>query len=117
MISILCIGPESLGYSSPYSVTYTGSYEEAKTLIEYAEAKGEMFEHITVPKRPLPFALTGRSGVLERDRERDPEFWDLLDWLEKRGKRYAIAVYGITDTEQFILLRDHCRRRGFIFLD
>lgn len=96
MRTLLAVRTERGNYGTYYKVAYAPSFEAAKAMILRAEADGTPFDDLDLPVRD------------------EAAFWDFLDWMERRGRKYPFSVYGC-DTFTFLRLRDRSRAMGFHF--
>ena len=96
MRKLLAVRSERTNYVSYYEVTYARSFPEAAAAILRAEAEGAPFDDLDLPVQD------------------EAAFWEFLDWMARRGRKYPFSVYGC-DTPTFLRLRDLVRARGFHF--
>lgn len=96
MRKMLSVRTEHGNYAPYYQVTYADSFMEAAEKILQAEEEGCPFDELDLP-----------AGD-------EQKFWEFLNWMERRGRKYPFSVYGC-NTFTFIRLRDKCRARGFHF--
>ena len=99
MIRMLAVMPESANYNSFWEVAVARSFSEAKAMIEQAERAGAPFDDLDLPVR------------------KKSAFWEFIDWMEARERRYPFSVFGCRNTRHFIRIRDEARRRGLVFED
>ena len=97
MRRLLAVKAADLNYVSYYTAELAHDYEEAKAMIEKAEADGAPFDDL---------------DLCVRD---EGEFWEFVDWMEMRGTKYPFSIFDYKSGLHFERIRDLVRKRGFHF--
>ena len=95
----LAVMSPSTNYVSYYEVSFARSFGEAKAMILAAEAEGRPFESLDLPVSD------------------EAAFREFLDWMERRGRKYAFSIFGFRNSFHFMAIAREARARGFHFND
>lgn len=93
---LLAVTPVSTNYNSTVELTVASSFDKAKEMIVSAEEAGAPFDDLDLP--------VGDEAA----------FWEFVEWMEKRGRKYAFSIFGC-DTPRFWQIAETVRGRGFHF--
>ena len=95
--TILAVQQRAADYLRPELVTEARSFEEAKEMIIRAEEIGQPFDDLDLPVR------------------NEKQFWEFIEWMRKRGRKYPFSIHGYKGTRHFLVIRDRSRAMGFHF--
>ena len=94
---LLAVMSPSTNYVPYYEVSTARSFEEAKLMIQQAEADGRPFDDLDLPVSD------------------EALFREFLDWMEKRGRKYAFSIFGYKNPLRFQAIANEARARVFHF--
>ncbi len=95
---ILAVMDDCKNYLDYYEVSYADSYEEAKIMIEKSEQAGTPYHSL---------------NLNVKDEE---SFWEFLDWMNRRYRKYPFAIFGCHQLKWF-MIKNKVKAQGFSFRD
>ncbi len=95
---MLAVMDDCKNYLDYYEVSYADSYEDAKRMIEKSEQAETLYDSLNLNVKD------------------ESAFWEFLDWMKRRGRRYPFAIFGCSQLK-WLMVRNKAKAQGFSFLD
>ena len=94
---LLAVMPQSTNYLNVFDVEIARSFNQAKDMIMDAENNGIPYDDLDLP-------------VYD-----EKQFWQLVEWMEKTGRKYSFSIFGAKNEKHFYEIAEKARAKGFHF--